>query len=105
VGGSQELLSHRDGLVGPAIGHERHRGPACRCRFGANGAPGREPEGGPYVVTTGELQEGARGIAAAVRDVDGLEASVGVVTLHDIDVDRLGPRVVSAAQELGARLR
>lgn len=66
---------------------------------------GREPEAEPYVVTTGELQPGARGIAAAVRDVDGLEASVGVVTLHDIDVDRLGPRVVSAADELGSRLR
>jgi DNA-binding IclR family transcriptional regulator len=66
---------------------------------------GREPGGARYVATSGELQPGARGIAAAVRDVDGLEASVGIVTLHDIDVDRLGPRVIAAADELGSRLR
>ena len=44
-------------------------------------------------------------LATAVRDVDGLEASVGIVTLDDIDVDRLGPRVIAAADELASRLR
>jgi len=66
---------------------------------------GRETAGPAYVATTGELQPGARGIAAAVRDVDGLEASVGIVTLDDIDVDRLGPQVIAAAAELASRLR
>jgi DNA-binding IclR family transcriptional regulator len=66
---------------------------------------GREPGGPPYVATSGELQPGARGIAAAVRDVDGLEASVGIVTLADIDVARLGPQVIAAAEELASRLR
>jgi len=65
----------------------------------------REPDGPAYVVTTGELQPGARGIAAALRGVDGLEASLGLVTLDDIDVDRLGPQVVAAAEELASRLR
>ena len=56
-------------------------------------------------MTTGELQPGARGLAAPVRGVDGLEASVGIVTLDDIDVDRLGPRVIAAADEARLRLR
>ena len=66
---------------------------------------GREPGGPGYVATTGELQPGARGIAASVLGVDGLEASVGIVILDDIDVDRLGPQVVAAAHELASLLR
>ena len=66
---------------------------------------GRESGGPAYVATTGELQPGARGIAASVLGVDGLEASVGIVTLDDIDVDRLGPQVVAAAHELASLLR
>ena len=80
--------------------HPLDRGAAGRAILAA-----REPDGPTYVATTGELQPGARGIAAAVRDVDGLEASVGIVTLDDIDVDRLGPRVIAAADELASRLR
>ncbi len=40
-------------------------------------------------MTEGELQTGARGLAAPVRDVDGLEASVGIVTLGVLD-ERVG---------------
>jgi hypothetical protein len=36
--------------------------------------------------------------------VDGLEASVGIVTLDDFDVDQLGPQVVRAADEVAERL-
>ncbi len=80
--------------------HPLDRGAAGRAILAA-----REPDGAAYVATTGELQPGARGIAAAVRDVDGLEASVGIVTLDDIDVARLGPQVIAAADELASRLR
>jgi DNA-binding IclR family transcriptional regulator len=66
---------------------------------------GREPLGPPYVATTGELQPGARGLAAPVRGVDGLEASVGIVTLDDLDIDLLGPTVQGAAAVLASLLR
>ena len=58
----------------------------------------------PYVMTSGELQAGARGLAAPVRGVDGLEASVGIVTLGDFDADEIGPQVSEAAAEVAARL-
>lgn len=57
-----------------------------------------------YVVTSGELQPGARGIAAPVHGMDGFEASVGVVTLGDLDPETVGTRVLSAAADLGLRL-
>ncbi len=59
----------------------------------------------PYVATAGELEAGARGLAAPVRGVEGLEASVGIVTLVDLDEGELGPVVVAAADELAAQLR
>jgi DNA-binding IclR family transcriptional regulator len=80
--------------------HSLDRGAAGRAILAA-----RRPDGPPYVVTTGELQPGARGLAAAVRGVDGLEASVGIVTLEDIDVDLLAPQVVGGADELASLLR
>jgi DNA-binding IclR family transcriptional regulator len=57
-----------------------------------------------YVGTAGELQPGARGLAAPVLGVEGLEASVGVVTLGDLDPDTAGPRVAAAAAEVARRL-
>ena len=68
---------------------------------------GREPaaERAGYVVTTGELQAGARGLAAPVPDVEGLEASVGIVTLGELDTEAAGPRVAEAAAELKALLQ
>lgn len=65
---------------------------------------GRAGEETPYVLTAGELQAGARGLAAPVRGVEGLEASVGIVTLGDLDGERLGPRVVEAAARVADRL-
>ena len=65
---------------------------------------GREPDGPPFVSTSGELQTGAQGVAAPVRGVDGLEASVGIVTLDAIDEDSVGPLVAAAAAEVAARL-
>ena len=65
---------------------------------------GRADDGAAYAVTTGELQAGAHGLAAPVRGVPGLEASLGIVTLADFDADAIGPQVQRAAAELAARL-
>ena len=65
----------------------------------------REDSPTPYVITSGELEAGARGLAAPVRGVEGLQASVGIVTLVDLDENELGPVVVAAAEELAGQLR
>jgi DNA-binding IclR family transcriptional regulator len=65
---------------------------------------GREPDPSGFVETVGELQAGARGVAAPLRDVEGLEASVGIVTLGDLDAAEVGPEVVRAAAEVARRL-
>jgi DNA-binding IclR family transcriptional regulator len=53
------------------------------------------------VVTEGELQAGAQGIAAAVT---GLDASVGVVSLSSLDAAVVGPQVVAAAARVAGAL-
>ena len=65
----------------------------------------RAQAGPPYVATAGELEAGARGLAAPVRGVQGLEASIGVVTLIDLDVEKLGPIVAESADHLATLLR
>lgn len=57
-----------------------------------------------FVQTAGELQPGARGLASPVLGVEGLEASVGIVTLGDLDPATAGPRVAAAAAEIARRL-
>ena len=57
-----------------------------------------------YVETVGEIQPGARGIAAPLLGVEGLEASVGIISLGDFDAAEFGPVVVSSAGEVSARL-
>ncbi len=64
---------------------------------------GRRGEVG-YVTTAGELQPGAYGVAAPVCGVEGLEASVGVVALAELDVATVGPAVITTAAEIGAAL-
>jgi DNA-binding IclR family transcriptional regulator len=58
-----------------------------------------------WVVSTGELQPNAYGVAAPVRGVPGLRASVGVVALEKLDADVVGPHVVRAAEEVAAALK
>ena len=65
---------------------------------------GRERGGAAFVGTVGEIQPGARGVAAPVLGVEGLEASVGIVSLGDLDPDTVGPQVVAAAAEVARRL-
>ena len=64
---------------------------------------GRENVGG-VASTSGELQPGAAGLAAPVRGVPGLEASVGIVSLHDIDAASVEPLVLEAAQAVAEAL-
>ncbi len=59
----------------------------------------------PYVVTEGELQVGAHGIAAPLLSVPAIEASVGVVALAELDARKVGPRVVRAAADVATALR
>ncbi|MEZ0108430.1 DNA-binding IclR family transcriptional regulator [Catenulispora sp. EB89] len=58
-----------------------------------------------YTVSEGELQAGAHGIAAPIRAVPGLEASVGVVSFAPLDVGAVAPRVIQAAAEISAALK
>jgi DNA-binding IclR family transcriptional regulator len=57
-----------------------------------------------YVTSTGQLQAGAYGVAAPVPDVEGLEASVGVVALTALEADVVGPQVVATAAAVGKAL-
>lgn len=56
-----------------------------------------------YLATEGQLQEGARGVAAPVTGLPWLEASVGVVTFGPLE-EPTGARVVEAAAELADAL-
>jgi DNA-binding IclR family transcriptional regulator len=60
--------------------------------------------GSQYVVSRGELQPGATGVAAPVLGVPQVEASVGVVALGDLDAETVGPRVEQAAREVAGAL-
>jgi DNA-binding IclR family transcriptional regulator len=57
-----------------------------------------------YVTSTGQLQPGAYGVAAAVPGVDGMEMSVGVVALSALDADVVGPQVVATAAAVAKAL-
>ncbi|HWD05030.1 MAG TPA: helix-turn-helix domain-containing protein [Amycolatopsis sp.] len=83
-------------------------------RVGSNhplsaGAAGRamalRPGGDGWVASTGELEAGASGVAAPVRGVPGLRASVGVVSLEPLAAAVVGPQVVAAAAKLTDVLR
>jgi DNA-binding IclR family transcriptional regulator len=56
-----------------------------------------------YLLTEGQLQEGARGVAAPVTGLPWLEASVGVVTFGPL-AESTGAQVVEAAAELADAL-
>lgn len=58
----------------------------------------------PLHMSRGQLQEGTQGIAAPIRGLGWLEASVGVVSFADLDMATVGPLVLSAARELATAL-
>ncbi|MFC3449378.1 IclR family transcriptional regulator [Amycolatopsis speibonae] len=76
----------------------------------SSGAAGKamtlRPGGGEgWVVSSGELEAGASGVAAPVRGVPGLKASLGVVSLEPLDASVVGPAVVGAAARLAEVLK
>ncbi|MFI5905974.1 IclR family transcriptional regulator [Dactylosporangium sp. NPDC051541] len=56
------------------------------------------------VTTTGELQPGAHGVAAAIPGVEGLEASVGVIALSELDATAIPAEVTTAASAIARAL-
>jgi DNA-binding IclR family transcriptional regulator len=66
-------------------------------RGAAGKAIGLRSEDPGWLATTGELQSGASGIAAPVRGVPGLRASVGVISFEALDGEVVGPKVLRAA--------
>lgn len=73
-------------------------------RGAAGKAIGLRDDDPGWLATTGELQPGASGIAAPVRGVPGLRASVGVISFHELDGEVVGPRVRVAAVAVAAAL-
>jgi DNA-binding IclR family transcriptional regulator len=64
---------------------------------------GRDGDYG-YVTSTGQLQPGAYGVAAAVPGVEGMEASIGVVALSALDPELVGPQVMATAEAVAKAL-
>ena len=74
-------------------------------RGAAGKAIGLRSEDPGWLATTGELQSGASGIAAPVRGVPGLRASVGVISFESLDGEVVGPKVLHAALTVATALR
>lgn len=74
-------------------------------RGAAGKAIGLRSEDPGWLATTGELQSGAGGIAAPVRGVPGLRASVGVISFQSLDGEVVGPQVLAAAAAVATALR
>lgn len=84
--------------------HDVHDAAAGRAILLGRSMAAGSPERTAYVASAGELQRGARGVAAPVRGIDGIDASIGIVSLHDLDVDEVGPMVVRAAAAVARAL-
>lgn len=91
--------------VGYRVGtrHALDTGAAGRAILAARSA-GAGRDRARTVVSEGELQPGAVGVAAALVGIH-LEGSVGVVALHALDVPVVGAAVERAATELADELR
>nr|WP_269128650.1 IclR family transcriptional regulator [Nonomuraea sp. K271] len=59
-----------------------------------------------YAVSRGNLTPGAVGIAVPLYDRDGqsLEASLGIVSMVDLDVERTAKRLLATAEQITARV-
>ena len=55
-----------------------------------------------YSLTSGQLQQGATGIAAGFGVPGGAGASVGVVAMHEFDVESVAAEVKAAAARLSS---
>lgn len=72
---------------------------------GAAGKALRLRPGDPGWIFAGGEEQGTAGLAAPLRGVPGLRASVGVVSLGRLDPEKAGPRVLEAATALIELLR
>jgi DNA-binding IclR family transcriptional regulator len=79
-------------------------GAAGRAILAARTTAGR-PLDPPWVIATADGPQGAYGIAVPVLGVPGLEASVGVLALRELNESDVGPRVARAAGEIARALR
>lgn len=77
---------------------------AGRAILAARTAAGR-PLDPPWVVVTMDGPQGTYGLAVPVVGVPGLEASVGIVSLREINEAEVGARVARAAGEISRALR
>jgi DNA-binding IclR family transcriptional regulator len=68
------------------------------------GAAGRAILAGALSLSAGELQPGAYGVAAPIVGVDGLTASVGVVSLAELDLRTAREPILAAAAAIAAAL-
>lgn len=93
--------------VGYRVGtrHPLERGAAGRAITALTDPDHDRPHDTGWFATSGELQAGAHGVAAPVRGVAGLRASVGVVALDRLEPARVGPLVVAAAERIAQALR
>jgi DNA-binding IclR family transcriptional regulator len=85
--------------------HPLDRGAAGRAILAARATIGGAPPDPPYLLSEGELQPGAHGVAAPLLGVPGVEASVGVVALGELEEATVGSHVVATAAEIAAALR
>lgn len=84
--------------------HPLEAGAAGRAVLAARTAAGR-PLDPPWVVATSDGPQGTYGIAVPITGVPGIEASVGVVSLRELQEAEVGPRVARAAGEIARALR
>lgn len=93
------FVTHRSGTRQPL-----EQGALGRAILAARTTSGR-PLDPPWVIATSEGPQGAYGIAVPVLGVPGLEASVGVLALRELNEASVGPRVARAAGEVARALR
>jgi hypothetical protein len=91
-------LAYRVGARAPV-----DRGVAGRAAV-ATRASARALEPG-WVISGGDPAQGGYAVAAPVLGVVGFEASVGVLSMVELDAAVVGPRVVAAAADIGRALR
>ena len=78
------------------------RGVAGRAAL-ATRAEGRPLDAG-WVISGGDPAHGGYAIAAPILGVPGVEASVGVVSMSELDTALVGPKLVGAAAEIARAL-
>lgn len=91
-------VAYRSGLR-----HPLEVGAGGRAILAARTAAGRPLD--PAWVVSADGPQGAYGIAVPILGVPGLEASIGVLALRELNDTEVGPRVARAAGDLARALR